>query len=217
VSKWQEGGKLSILDVKNFRAAHNKFYNLSIRTFLNVILRVVNTNLRRVSVPVPFRNRYLLNTVNTYKGLVGRVAQSVKWLATGWTVRGSKPSGGKISASVKTGPGAHPASCPMGTCSCPGVESGRGVTLTPHPLLVLRSKTEYSHTSILPKGLRGLQKGWNLLNIKGYPHTNHIDSAVFNAITPCTLVRFEGKYCLMFRAGRTLNFKFLIDIFLNAS
>jgi hypothetical protein len=28
----------------------------------------------------------------------------------------------------------------MGTGSFPGVESGRGVTLTPHPLLVPRSK-----------------------------------------------------------------------------
>jgi hypothetical protein len=28
----------------------------------------------------------------------------------------------------------------MGTGSSPGVESGRGVTLTPHPLLVPRSK-----------------------------------------------------------------------------
>ena len=32
--------------------------------------------------------------------------------------------------------GAHPASCTMGTGSFPGVKSGRGVTLTPHPLLV---------------------------------------------------------------------------------
>ena len=31
---------------------------------------------------------------------------------------------------------AHPASCTMGTGSSPGVKSGRGVTLTPHPLLV---------------------------------------------------------------------------------
>jgi hypothetical protein len=36
------------------------------------------------------------------------------------------------------------------------VESGRGVTLTPHPFLVPRSKTEWSYTSTLPKGLRGL-------------------------------------------------------------
>ena len=32
----------------------------------------------------------------------------------------------------------------------------RGVTLTPHPLLVPRSKTEQSYTSTLPKGLQGL-------------------------------------------------------------
>jgi len=37
---------------------------------------------------------------------------------------------------VQVGPGAHPASCTMGTVSFPGVKSGRGVTLTPHPLLV---------------------------------------------------------------------------------
>ena len=47
----------------------------------------------------------------------------------------------------------------MGTESFPGVRCGRGVTLTPHPLLVQRSKVEYSYTSILPKGLRGLWKG----------------------------------------------------------
>ena len=37
---------------------------------------------------------------------------------------------------VQTGPEAHPASCTMGTGSFSGVKSGRGVTLTPHPLLV---------------------------------------------------------------------------------
>ena len=45
-----------------------------------------------------------------------------------WTARFSTP--------VQTGPGAHPASCTMGTGSFPQVKSGRGVTLTPHPLLV---------------------------------------------------------------------------------
>jgi len=42
----------------------------------------------------------------------------------------------RFSAPVQTGPGAHPASCTMGTRSFPGVKSGRGMTLTPHPLLV---------------------------------------------------------------------------------
>ena len=37
---------------------------------------------------------------------------------------------------VQTGPGAHPASCTMGTGSFSGVKYGRGVTLTTHPLLV---------------------------------------------------------------------------------
>jgi hypothetical protein len=40
---------------------------------------------------------------------------------------------------VQTGPGAHPASCTMGTWSFPGIKCGRGVTLTTHPLLVPRT------------------------------------------------------------------------------
>jgi hypothetical protein len=46
----------------------------------------------------------------------------------------------KFYAPVQTGPGAHLASFTMGTGSFPGVESGRSVTLTPHPLLMPRSK-----------------------------------------------------------------------------
>jgi len=42
----------------------------------------------------------------------------------------------RFSAPVQTGPGAHPASCTMGTGSFLAVKSGQGVTLTPHPLLV---------------------------------------------------------------------------------
>jgi len=64
--------------------------------------------------------------------------------------------GARFSAPVQTGPEAHPASCTMGTGSFPGVRCGRSVTLTPHPLLVQRTKIEYSYTSTLPKGLCGL-------------------------------------------------------------
>jgi hypothetical protein len=46
----------------------------------------------------------------------------------------------QFSAPLQTGRGAHPASCTMGTGSFPGVECGRGMTLTPHPFLVPRSK-----------------------------------------------------------------------------
>ena len=60
---------------------------------------------------------------------VGRVAQSVQRLPTGWTVRGSNPGGARFSATVQTGPEAHPASCTMSTGSFPGVRCCRGVTL----------------------------------------------------------------------------------------
>ena len=46
------------------------------------------------------------------------------------------PVEARFSAPVQTGPGAHPASCTMGTGSFPGIKNGRGVTVTPHPLLV---------------------------------------------------------------------------------
>jgi hypothetical protein len=46
----------------------------------------------------------------------------------------------RFSAPVQTGPGDYPASCTIGTGSFPGIESGRGVTLSPHSLLVPRYK-----------------------------------------------------------------------------
>ena len=52
------------------------------------------------------------------------------WLRDGRT--GDRiPVAARFSASVQTGPGAHPASCTMGTGYFQGVKSGRGVTLTP--------------------------------------------------------------------------------------
>ena len=50
--------------------------------------------------------------------------------------------GARFSAPVQTGPEAHPASCTMDNGSFPGVRCGVGVTLTPHLLLVPRSKIE---------------------------------------------------------------------------
>jgi hypothetical protein len=98
------------------------------------------------------RNRFLPNNHNLE--IVKTIETTVKYqgvehifldvlangrLARGWTVRGSNP-GGEFSAPVQTGPAAHPASCTMGTGSFPRVKSGRGVTLTPHPLSVVVMK-----------------------------------------------------------------------------
>ena len=63
--------------------------------------------------------------------------------------------GAKFSAPVQTGPGAHPASCTIGTGSFLGVKwPGRGVDHPPH--LAPRLKKEYCYTSTPPLGLRGL-------------------------------------------------------------
>ena len=64
---------------------------------------------------------------------------SVVGIATGYGLDGSGIESrweARFSAPVQTGPGAHPASCTMGTGSFPGVKTGRGVKLTPHSLLV---------------------------------------------------------------------------------
>ena len=64
---------------------------------------------------------------------------SVVGIATGYGLDGpgiESQWGVRFSAPVQTGPGAHPASCTMGTGSFPGVKSGRGMTLAPQPLLV---------------------------------------------------------------------------------
>jgi len=44
--------------------------------------------------------------------------------------------GARFFAPVQTGPRAHSASCTRGTGSFPGVKGCRGMTLTPHPLLL---------------------------------------------------------------------------------
>jgi len=62
---------------------------------------------------------------------------SVVGIATGYGLDGPGIESrwvARFFAPVQTGPGAHPASCTMGTEYFPGVKSGGGVTLTPHPL-----------------------------------------------------------------------------------
>ena len=69
--------------------------------------------------------------------LVGRVAQSVQRLSTGWTVRGSNSGGGRDFLHLSRpalGPTQPPVQWVPGLSQ--GVKSGRGVTLNPHPLLV---------------------------------------------------------------------------------
>jgi hypothetical protein len=63
------------------------------------------------------------------------------WLRA-WRSGDRIPVGARFSAPVQTDPESHTASCKMGNGSFPGASCGRDVTLTPHPLLVPRSKIE---------------------------------------------------------------------------
>jgi hypothetical protein len=73
------------------------------------------------------------------------------WIRTGRS--GDRiPVVARFSAPVQAGPGAHPASCAMGTGYFSGVMSGWVVTLTPHPLLVPLVMKVYSYTSTPPVG-----------------------------------------------------------------
>jgi hypothetical protein len=71
--------------------------------------------------------------------LAGSGPGSVVGIATGYGMD-RIPVGARFSAAVQTGPGAHPASCTLGTESFLGIKGGRGLTLTFHPFLVPSSK-----------------------------------------------------------------------------
>jgi len=56
-------------------------------------------------------------------------------IATGYGLDGpgiESRWGAKFSAPAQSGPGAHPASCKMGTGHFQGVRGGRGLRMTPH-------------------------------------------------------------------------------------
>jgi hypothetical protein len=78
---------------------------------------------------------------------------------TMWTGRfGDRiPVGAKFSVPVQTGPGAHPASCTIGTGSFPGIKSSRGVTLTPNLLLVPWSRKSRAIPLVLLWAIRSVQ------------------------------------------------------------
>ena len=71
-----------------------------------------------------------LNAIHLYSFFVDSTVINISGIESRW---------GRDFPPVQTGPGAHPASCKMGTGSLSGVKCGRGVLLTTHPLLVPRS------------------------------------------------------------------------------
>ena len=73
------------------------------------------------------RTRYCTEGPGSVVGIATGYRLDGQGIESRWRVRFSAP--------VQTGPGAHPASCNMGSGFFPAVKSGRGVKLTSHPLL----------------------------------------------------------------------------------
>jgi len=92
-------------------------------------------------------------------------------IATGWTVRDRISVGARLSTPVQTGPAAHPVSCTMDSGSSSGVKSGRGVTLTTHPLLVPWSRKSRA-TALLP--LWAVCPVQNLSALQGYIYYEYV-------------------------------------------
>ena len=108
-----------------------------------------------------FGNRFLFilfRRSNQFLCGPGYLSRYSNWLRAGRS--GDRIlAGARFSAPVQTGPGAHTATCTVGTGSFPGVKSGRAVTLTPHPLLVSLVKKRVELYPYSPYGPYGLYKG----------------------------------------------------------
>jgi hypothetical protein len=68
------------------------------------------------------------------KSLVGREAQSVQRLATGWAIRGSNPGGGEIFRTCTDRPCGPPSLLYNGYRVCPGGKERPGRDADPSPL-----------------------------------------------------------------------------------
>jgi len=103
------------------------------------------------------------------------------WLRAG-------PSGDRIpverfSAPLQTGPGAHPATCTMGTESFPEVNTDRGVTLTPYPLLVPWSRKSRA-IPLLPLWAIQPVQSLSACTVELYPYSPYGPYGLYRASVP---------------------------------
>jgi len=101
--------------------------------------------------------RWRVNRI-VYRAQLGH--GSSVFTATGYRLDGpgiESRWGARFCAPVQTGPGAHPASCTMGAGYFLVVKSGRGVTLTPHPLLVPWSRKSTAIPLLTLRAVRPVQ------------------------------------------------------------
>ena len=98
------------------------------RKFIFIYYRLLFTSLLLLFIIILFY--YLLYGPGSSVGIATELRAGRSGIESRW---------GRDFPPVQTGPGAHPASCTMGTGSFPAVKCGWGMLLTTHPLLVPRS------------------------------------------------------------------------------
>jgi hypothetical protein len=143
-----------------------------------------------------------------YLYTLGSGPGSVVCIATGYGPDGlgiKSRWGAIFSAPVQTSPGAHPVSCTIGTGSFPGIKSGWGVTLTPHPLLVHGNEMVelYLYTPCGPYGL--------------YRASVPVQGCTLPYLSACTRVHFTYFYCRYFSEAFSFLFNdilFCLSIFI---
>ena len=124
---------------------------------------------------------------------------NVVGIATGYGLDGlgiESQWGTTFSAPVQTDPGAHPAFCTMGTRSFPGVKSSRGVTLTPHPLLVPWSWKDRAIPLLPPMGRTACTEPQCLYKGALYLTSAPVHGCTLPYLSACTGVRFTLPQCL---------------------
>jgi hypothetical protein len=91
-----------------------------------------------------------------------------------------------------TSSGVHPASCPMGTGDpFPGVKRGRGVMLTTHPHLMLRSRMSRSYTSSPPQAPL-----WRVVEQLSFVRFKFI-TALLNNVRKVGVLVLRRTYCFL--------------------
>jgi hypothetical protein len=142
----------------------------------------------------------LIKIQSTWDEMCVRIALLVQLLTVGWAVLGSNLVGTRLSIHEQTGPGAHPASCIVGTGSFPEVKQvGHGIKHPPLFSAEVNERVELYIYSLSEPLWCGIE--WTL----PYMDEIHIivDKGLYEAcVEPAVLYRVVARWVCAFQGGR---------------
>ena len=104
------------------------------------------------------------------------------------------PVGARYSALLQNGPGAHPASCKIGTGFFLWVKSGRGVTLTPLPLLVPWSRKSIA-IPLLPLWAVRSGQSFSACTVQLYLYSSYGPYGLYRVSVPVQGCNLPSPFC----------------------